>query len=778
MVSALASPELSAQFRISELLFNPPGNDFAAEAVELLGPPNALFTNATYLVFIEGDAGGVPGTIQNVFELSGARIGGNGFLLLLQKASPYAANPDAALRQNSGSDAGWGDGSGSSIAHRGEADRLDLENGSFSCLLLESLIEPDPGDSIDADGNGVPDGMATNWTILDSIGMLDDGGPGDISYAALTFRRNPAAQALGSVVEVDFRPGYLARQGNTPGSSPGDWLAGDVLAGALPDWVLGSGPNTAPPHVAGSPLDHWGGPNFGAPNLPGIILIPPAQAIPEGGQASMTLRLNTAPASPVLLRLASDVEVHMSLDGSSFFSVLDVHLPDTNAVEILVGAVDDTDVETSPHASAISLQMQVPSPPEYPLEMPLPDPRVSIEENDKLLISELNVNPPGTDASREYLEIVGLPGALLDGVYLLVVEGDMNDDPGTVDLLLDLSGVQVGSNGFLLVLAPDHPYTVPPLAGIHLDPALSTGGGVFPNGSVTFMLITTTDPPALDDDLDKGDNGVLEGLAEDVQLLDAVGWTDGDPDDLVFAETVINLAESTPDAAMRMGSNTWFRGSLGGGGDPLTFTGLSDGLYSLGTRLTPGETNRVGPRIVPLVPLSGVIGDPGNPGVALRLLDVGLLQGGLSFTSFSNASNVVPAANIQVQAISNDHFAVLLDPVGVGYAAVTVRVSDVSSYVDLPLSYAASDPGRPGAFWLTHASDASAALAIDQAYMLVGDDEGQAIRMYPRDRSGSPVKEFDLNPFLALTDIEDGQAREVDIEGVTRSGNQVYWLGS
>ena len=297
MVTALSSTGVSAQFRISELLFNPPGDDFAAEAIELLGPPNALFTNATYLVFVEGDAGGAPGTIQNVFELGGARIGGNGFLLLLQKASPYVANPAASLRQNSGSDAGWGDGSGSSIGHRGEADQLDLENGSFSCLLIESLVEPDPGDSIDVDANGVPDGVATNWTILDSIGMLDAGGLGDISYAALTFRRNPAALASGSVVEVNFRPGYLARQGNSSGNTPGDWLAGDGLAGALPDWLLGNGANTAPPHLAGSPLDHWGGPNFGAPSLPGVILIPPAQPIPEGGLSSMTLRLPSRQAN-------------------------------------------------------------------------------------------------------------------------------------------------------------------------------------------------------------------------------------------------------------------------------------------------------------------------------------------------------------------------------------------------------------------------------------------------------------------------------------------------
>jgi hypothetical protein len=770
---AYAAPD----FRISEILFNPPGADLGAEAIELRGPPNAVISNDTYLVFVEGDSGGTPGVIQNVFELSGLRMGGNGFLLLLQKDAPYTVDPGATLYQNTGDDEGWGDGSGSSIDHRGAFDRLDLENGSFTCLLVCSPSEPDPGDSIDADTNGVPDGVFTSWTVLDTIGILDNSGAGDISYAALTFRHDVSAQASGAVVELGFSPSYVARQGNTSGSTAADWLVGDDLAGTLPDFTLGSGSDAAPASFAGAPLDHWGASNFGSPPIPGVILEPHLLPIPEGASASFGLRLNTVPASSVSLRLESDAETRMSLDGTHFFSVLSLTFSGTNTTTVEVMAIDDSDVEPTPHASKIQLQMQVASAPEYPTDTFLPDVDLLIEDNDGLLISELVVNPPGEDVAKEYIELQGEPGAVLDRVYLVGIEGDDNDDPGTVDVLLDLSGAQVGANGFLLILASDHPYTVPAEAGILLSSFLSTDDGALPNGSITFILMTTRDPPALDEDLDDGDNGNLEGLPDDAFLLDSVGWTDGGSDDLVFAEAVLDLTTATPDAAMRIGSNTWFRGSLGQG-DDLTFIGITDGFYHLGTRLSPGLANRVGSRLTPLAPLSGVLDDPTNPGAPFHVLDNNLLDGSLAFTTFTGNANVVPATNLVVQAITNQLFELHIDPVGVGYATITVRVSDASSFIDLPLAYAASAAGRTNTSWLTGVSDASAALAIDDAYMLVGDDEGQVIRMYTRDASGAPVKTFDLNPFLALTDFEDGQPREVDIEGVTRSGDQVFWLGA
>jgi hypothetical protein len=86
--------------------------------------------------------------------------------------------------------------------------------------------------------------------------------------------------------------------------------------------------------------------------------------------------------------------------------------------------------------------------------------------------------------------------------------------------------------------------------------------------------------------------------------------------------------------------------------------------------------------------------------------------------------------------------------------------------------------GRPGGWFHTGAADASAAIAIDSNLMFVGDDENQVIRMYPRHQSGAPVWQMDCTPFLGLTDIENGKPREVDIEGSTRVGNRIFWIGA
>ena len=51
-----------------------------------------------------------------LFDLSGRAIGGNGFLVLLQKDNLYTANSNATVLVNSGSSPGWGSGAASSIS--------------------------------------------------------------------------------------------------------------------------------------------------------------------------------------------------------------------------------------------------------------------------------------------------------------------------------------------------------------------------------------------------------------------------------------------------------------------------------------------------------------------------------------------------------------------------------------------------------------------------------------------------------------------------------------
>jgi len=74
--------------------------------------------------------------------------------------------------------------------------------------------------------------------------------------------------------------------------------------------------------------------------------------------------------------------------------------------------------------------------------------------------------------------------------------------------------------------------------------------------------------------------------------------------------------------------------------------------------------------------------------------------------------------------------------------------------------------------------NASSAVALDAQYMLVADDEDQKIRLYRRDQDGAVVSFTDFTNNLALTDLDNGIPREVDLEASTRAGSRIYWIGS
>lgn len=70
--------------------------------------------------------------------------------------------------------------------------------------------------------------------------------------------------------------------------------------------------------------------------------------------------------------------------------------------------------------------------------------------------------------------------------------------------------------------------------------------------------------------------------------------------------------------------------------------------------------------------------------------------------------------------------------------------------------------------------DASAAVALDDSFFVVGDDESGFLRVYPRSKGGAPVQTIDLRDFLKA----DTRNPESDIEGAARVGNRVFWISS
>jgi hypothetical protein len=72
------------------------------------------------------------------------------------------------------------------------------------------------------------------------------------------------------------------------------------------------------------------------------------------------------------------------------------------------------------------------------------------------------------------------------------------------------------------------------------------------------------------------------------------------------------------------------------------------------------------------------------------------------------------------------------------------------------------------------ASDASAAVAINENMFIVADDENNVLRVYGTDRPGMPLFSYDLTDFLGI----ESEHPEADIEGATRVAERIYWITS
>jgi|GEM_PF-2335555 len=152
-----------------------------------------------------------------------------------------------------------------------------------------------------------------------------------------------------------------------------------------------------------------------------------------------------------------------------------------------------------------------------------------------LIFSEVLYDPNTfTGFNDRYFEVRGTPNATIpQNTYMLVVDTDaLTPRPGQINTRFDLSGLSLGSNGHLVIAQGPNNYTFDPestsysgndgFAGLPTSVyASETSGGSdrFENtfASNTFMLVEAPNEPAINEDFDADDDGVLDG--------DALGWT-------------------------------------------------------------------------------------------------------------------------------------------------------------------------------------------------------------------------------------------------------------
>ena len=185
--------------------------------------------------------------------------------------------------------------------------------------------------------------------------------------------------------------------------------------------------------------------------------------------------------------------------------------------------------------------------------------------------NEVMINPPGGDNGNEFIELRSdVPGYSLNGLTIIVIEGDMPTPAGTVDQVLPLTGLSTGSNGLLLwrdsvaVLSP--------------APAAETAINVadfvpdLENGANTFMIVEGW-TGTLGMDLDTNNDGVLDATPW-TRVVDAFGHREGNQPDVgwQYASQVGGLDTSdqrglldgyTPDMFVRQCNCAWGLDVLG-----------------------------------------------------------------------------------------------------------------------------------------------------------------------------------------------------------------------
>ncbi len=108
----------------------------------------------------------------------------------------------------------------------------------------------------------------------------------------------------------------------------------------------------------------------------------------------------------------------------------------------------------------------------------------------------------------EFIELLGDPGASLDGYSVILIEGE-GTGAGVIDRVIDLTGYSIGASGFFVIGDP------------LVSPDLEMAPGFIENGGNNIILVTDLQQ-ALGTDIDTDDDCV-----EDLPIgtvVDAVGY--------------------------------------------------------------------------------------------------------------------------------------------------------------------------------------------------------------------------------------------------------------
>lgn len=254
-----------------------------------------------------------------------------------------------------------------------------------------------------------------------------------------------------------------------------------------------------------------------------------------------------------------------------------------------------------------------------------------------VLINEVVANISGqADDGYEYIELIGTPGASLNGLQVVIFEGESEEaggvggpggGVGVADLVVDLTGQTIGSNGIFVITATNWNYTPGPGTNQLKITALDKVGGGIEDSSLTVailkgpsVLTVGTDydldvvPAVPNNDINVGVINLADPLFG-YDILDSVGWTEmgGSDADRNIGYTVPGVRLNQPQAQIpadsggtssdagsrRVGDKTpnnigsWFNGDIKSPAIPVAYDSRPRANVNnpAGASVTPGDVN-------------------------------------------------------------------------------------------------------------------------------------------------------------------------------------------
>ena len=223
----------------------------------------------------------------------------------------------------------------------------------------------------------------------------------------------------------------------------------------------------------------------------------------------------------------------------------------------------------------------------------------------QILLNEVSVNPALTDGPCEYFELRGTPGAVVENIHFVSLEGDSGSTPGVATGVVTFGspGPAIGANGLLVVVGtqPCGSRTYPAATTVLTTTFLDNSSGALQNGTNSFLLISSATAITPGTDYDTDNNGTLESLPAGATIIDGVAWTDGGAGDIAYGVTLTSVGGTTGAATRFRNDPTpnsfaaWYNGGLvddGSGNASVTYsTTIRSTNFPIGGMLTPGNVN-------------------------------------------------------------------------------------------------------------------------------------------------------------------------------------------